>query len=563
MTAASSPAFTPPSPGAWELEQTHLTRPPSVFVTATMPPAMMAGFKEGTRVYGVLLDYLEVAVINRFLYMAPRAVGAPKGARGTPPRLVFEILRRVHPEIRRRVARAADVFRDRYWREDVIRWDNEVKPAMLAQARTLLADDVTRCSDAELAQHVRRAAEFVSTATYNHHRFNVCSMLTVGDFLVHAIAWTGLSAGELLKTMRGLSPVSAGATEELAALRESLLANPDARALVMSSSPDATILAQLLERQDPVGAAARAWLDVVGLRVLGGYDVADPHAREHPALLVKIIRASITGEETARRAGAEQAFATVRERVPAEHRARFEELLEEAQHTYRVRDERIFHGDALAVGIARRAILAAGQRLVAKGRAENAEDLIDATPEEIAALLEGRPGPAASELAARARWRRETPLSAAPERLGFPPSPPPPAEWLPPAAARMQRSIALILGLMFDVETRRPQGARLKGFPVSAGVYEGPVRVIRQVEELPDVQRGEVLVASSTGSTFNVVLPLIGALVTERGGVLSHAAIVSREYGLPGVVGCIGATKELKTGMRVRVDGNTGDVWAI
>jgi len=70
-------------------------------------------------------------------------------------------------------------------------------------------------------------------------------------------------------------------------------------------------------------------------------------------------------------------------------------------------------------------------------------------------------------------------------------------------------------------------------------------------------------VASTTGSTFNVVLPPIGALVTERGGVLSHAAIVSREYGLPGVVGCVGATDALSTGMRVRVDGNTGDVWAI
>jgi pyruvate,water dikinase len=563
MIAASSPAFTPPSPGAWELEQTHLTRPPSVFIAATMPTAMMAGFKEGTRVYGVLLDHLEVAVINRFIYTAPRAVGAPKGAKGPPPRLVFEILRRVHPEIRRRVVRAADVFRDRYWREDVSWWDREVKPAMLAQARALLADDVTIASDAELADHVRRAAEFVSKATYNHHRFNICAMLTVGDFLVHAMAWTGLSAGELLKTMRGLSPASAGATEELAALRESLLANPEARALVTSSGPDATILAQLLERQDAVGAAARAWLDIVGLRVLGGYDVADPHAREHPALLVKIVRASITGEEASRRAGAEQAFAKVRERVPVEHRVRFEELLGEAQHTYRVRDERIFHGDALAIGIARRAILAAGQRLVASGRAENAEDLIDATPDEIVALLEGRPGPSASELAARARWRRETPLSAAPERLGFPPSPPPPPEWLPPAAARMQRSIALILGLMFDVETRRSQGARLKGFPVSAGVYEGPVRVIKRVEELSDVQRGEVLVASSTGSTFNVVLPLIGALVTERGGVLSHAAIVSREYGLPGVVGCVGATTALKSGMRVRVDGSTGDVWAV
>jgi pyruvate,water dikinase len=563
MTAVSSPAFTPPSSGAWELEQTHLTRPPSLFVVAVMPPAMMAGFKEGTRVYGVLLDHLEVAVINRFLYTAPRAVGAPKGAKGTPPRLVFEILRRIHPEIRRRVARAAEVFRDRYWRQDVIWWDREVKPAMLAQARTLLSDDLAIASDAELAQHVRRAAEFVSSATYNHHRFNICAMLPVGDFLVHAIEWTGLPAGELLKMMRGLSPVSAGATAELEVLRDSLTASPEALALVKSNAPEAEIVSRLVERQDAVGTAARAWLDVVGLRVLGGYDVADPHAREHPALLVKIIRAAVTEDDSVRMAGAEQAFANVRERVPAEHRARFEELLAEAQHTYRVRDERIFHGDALAIGLARRAILAAGQRLVASGRAENAEDLIDATPDEIVALLDGRPGPPASELAARARWRRETPLSAAPEHLGFPPSPPPPPEWLPPAAARMQRSIALILGLMFDVEKARSHGARLKGFPVSAGVYEGPVRVIRRVEELSDVQRGEVLVASSTGSTFNVVLPLIGALVTERGGVLSHAAIVSREYGLPGVVGCAGATTALKSGMRVRVDGSTGDVWAV
>ena len=563
MTDAASPAFTPPSPGAWELEQTHLTRPPSVFMAAVLPQAMMDGFKAGTRLYGVLLDHLEVAVVNRFIYMAPRPVGAPKGAKGTPPRLVFEVLRRVHPEIRRRVARAADVFRDRYWREDVIFWDREVKPAMLAQAQSLLADDLSTCSDAELAQHLRRATDFVAKATYNHHRFNICTMLPVGDFLVHAMAWTSLSAGELLKSMRGLSPVSAGAMEELAALRQAILASPEALAVVASSRPETAILSDLVARQDAVGGAARAWLDVVGLRVLGGYDVADRHAREHPELLVKVIRASVNGEEAARRAGAQQAFGQVRERVPAEHRARFDELLGEAQHTYRVRDERIFHGDALAIGLARRAILAAGERLTARGQAEAAEDLIDATPDEIAALLERRPGPSSSELAARARWRRETPLSSAPERLGHPPSPPPPAEWLPPAAARMQRTIELVLGLMFDVQKPPSQGARLKGFPVSAGVYEGPVRVIKTVEELPDVQRGEVLVASTTGSTFNVVLPLIGALVTERGGVLSHAAIVSREYGLPGVVGCAGATTALKTGMRVRVDGDTGEVWAV
>src|SRR5215207_1571134 len=109
---SSAAGFTPPSPGAWELEQTHLTRPPSIFMAAVIPDAMMAGFKEGTRTYGLLLDHLEVAVINRFLYIAPRVVGAPKGAKGHPPRFVFAILRRLHPEVRRRVRRAESVFRD-------------------------------------------------------------------------------------------------------------------------------------------------------------------------------------------------------------------------------------------------------------------------------------------------------------------------------------------------------------------------------------------------------------------------------------------------------------------
>ena len=172
-------------------------------------------------------------------------------------------------------------------------------------------------------------------------------------------------------------------------------------------------------------------------------------------------------------------------------------------------------------------------------------------------------GPSAQELAARSKWRRETPLTAAPATLGFPPSPPPPAEWLPPAAARMHRIVGLVMRLLFDVHRSGAPSKQLKGFAVSPGVYEGPVRLIRDVDELPLVQRGEVLVTTSTGPTFNVVLPLIGALVTERGCVLSHAAIVSREYGLPGVVGCVGATAALRTGMRVRVDGDTGEVWTL
>jgi pyruvate,water dikinase len=537
-----------------------------VFAAAAFPEPMMAGFKEGSRHYGLLLEYLEVAVINRFIYTAPRAVGAPKSSRGTPPRLLFEILRRVHPEIRRRVARAESVLRDRVWREDRERWDKELKPRMAEQARALLAEDLDAASDAQLADHIRRAAALLREAIFTHHRLNFCALVPVGDFLVHAMDWTGMAPGELLHVMRGLSPVSAGAVEELTALRRALRTHPDALALVMSQEPEADILSKLLARQDAAGAAARAYVDVVGLRIMGGYDVADRHAREHPEMIVKVIRATLGGEDATRRAAATQALAGIRQRVPPQHQAHFDALLAEAQSVYHVRDERVFYGYTMANGIMRRAILATGRRLVAQGRAEDPEDLVDTTPEELVALLEGRSEPSAAELAKRARWRRETPMSAAPASLGFEPSPPPPAEWLPPEAARLQRITFLILSLIFDVRKAEPASAQaqaLKGFPVSPGVYEGPVRLIRDVEELPLVQQGEVLVASSTGSTFNVVLPLIGALVTERGGVLSHAAIVSREYGLPGVVGCAGATTKLKTGMRVRVDGDKGEVWTI
>jgi pyruvate,water dikinase len=394
--------------------------------------------------------------------------------------------------------------------------------------------------------------------------------------------------------------VSAGALDELKALRQALLETPDALALIRSGLPDGDILAQLQARSDTVGAAARAFVGVVGLRVLGGYDVADRHAIEHPEMIVKVMRASLDGEDENRLEAAARARAKIRDRVPAAHHAKFDELLAEAQLVYRVREERVFHGDMLAVGVARRAILAAGQRLVQHGRAHDAQHLVDATPHEIVALLEGRPGPSADELAARFRWREETPISSAPANLGFPPSPPPPPEWLPGAAGQLQKITALIMSLLFDVhkpasaegKVGTPEGvpyegqrdeaqrdprdqevqrvqqvhhaeAPLKGFAVSAGVYEGPVRLIRGIEELPLVQKGDVLVAWSTGSAFNVVLPLIGALVTERGGVLSHAAIVSREYGLPGIVGCVGAATKLKTGMRVRVDGDKGEVWTI
>ena len=69
-----------------------------------------------------------------------------------------------------------------------------------------------------------------------------------------------------------------------------------------------------------------------------------------------------------------------------------------------------------------------------------------------------------------------------------------------------------------------------------------------------------MLVTESTTEAFNILLPLLGGIVTDNGGLLSHAAIVAREYGIPGVVGTREATERIANGVLVRVDGDTGEV---
>ena len=83
---------------------------------------------------------------------------------------------------------------------------------------------------------------------------------------------------------------------------------------------------------------------------------------------------------------------------------------------------------------------------------------------------------------------------------------------------------------------------------------------VDNIDNLSQIQKGEVLVTRSTSTAFNYVLPLVGAIVTDRGGLMSHAAIVAREYGLPGVVGCQVASKMIPNGARVRVDADKGEV---
>jgi pyruvate,water dikinase len=86
------------------------------------------------------------------------------------------------------------------------------------------------------------------------------------------------------------------------------------------------------------------------------------------------------------------------------------------------------------------------------------------------------------------------------------------------------------------------------------------VRRLERLEDSPQLQRGEILVAKLTNIGWTPIFPRAAAIITDLGAPLSHAAIVARELGIPAVVGCGNATMRLKTGDRVRVDGGKGQV---
>lgn len=542
--------FTAPGPGVWEVESTHMMRPMSRSMAAVFPPAATAGFREGMARYGMLLDYLEFAVVNRFIYICARPVGAPKGAKGPPPKAIFKLLTKLHPEIRKRIRTVAEVWRTKAWRKDVQRWDAEWKPAVAAENTALQKVDLAALSDEELIAHLDRCFGAVRRAVTLHHTLNPTAMLPLGDFLVHVRDWTGLAPAEVLPLFRGSSRVSQGATDELEALA----------AAIVESGASFENLDALTSRTDGVGDAARRYIDAASVRIATGYDFADVTIGEMPELLVQNIRSAVNGKSVVSANDVAQREAAIREKVPPQHRAQFDELLGEARLTYRIRDERTYCNDIWSAGITRRAILEAGRRLAAKGKLHDADHAVELTPDELKSMLRGGTDRSADQAAADAKFRMTHTFRDAPRYLGGTPAGPPPADWFPPDAARAERAIAIVMGEMFAAREQAKAAATVSGFAASPGQVSGIARLVLDPLDMGRVRKGDVLITRSTAPSYNALLPLLSGIVTDRGGTLSHAAVVARECGIPAVVGTGNATELIRDGMRVRVDGAAGTV---
>jgi rifampicin phosphotransferase len=539
VDTASRLSFDPPGPGSWDLDAVHFPRPVTRYWAEMHPEAFVRGFREFTRFYGMLIDTLEYRYIDGFCY---------------------KTIVPVEPsEVPARFERAEQVFRDKLWREQLREWDETFKPDSIATHRELQSVDPDALSDDELVAYLTRCRDHQAAMVYQHMRFTAAPSVPTGDFLAHVGDWTGLPAAELLGLLRGAAPVSAGASEELERLKTAIAQDPSARRLLESDDEPGRVLEQLRSLDGEAGAAASAYLDLVGYRLLDGFDIAGRYALELPDALLRAIRVAVdgTGPEAA---DVEGRIAGVRGKVPEQHREQFDELLEEARLTYKIRDERGVFSDIWASGIMRRAVLAGGRRLAAEGRVHDAEHFVDAGFEEMRSLLRGAGGPSADELAERFERRSSLSAKDAPPVLGDPPSPPPDPSGLPPAAGRVMRAMGIVIGEMFGSSEEQHEEHLVRGLAASPGVYEGTARRVAGPTEFDRIVEGDVLVTESTTEAFNILLPLLGGIVTDSGGLLSHAAIVAREYGIPGVVGTREATGLIPDGTRVRVDGDAGEV---
>lgn len=207
-------------------------------------------------------------------------------------------------------------------------------------------------------------------------------------------------------------------------------------------------------------------------------------------------------------------------------------------------------------GLVRRALLEAGRRLTQRGVLPDEAHVFALGEAEIAAALAGDTSLGA-EAAARTAHGIAVEADGAPAQLGDDEGPPPDPGLFPDAMADLVRAVFLGFEIegAFKSEIVEATSWSGEGTGVGSTPYTGRACVAESVEDaLAKLEPGDVLVTSHTTPAFEAIMPIAGALVTDHGGLMSHAALVCREYGIPAVIGVAGATSHITDGELLTVE---------
>jgi phosphohistidine swiveling domain-containing protein len=429
--------------------------------------------------------------------------------------------------------------------------------------RRLDATPLDRLDDRALVERWR-AATGLTEAALRRHVLGTAISGAAYLLLEMLLARTGASAiggGKLVAHLTAGAPGSAlgDASARLFRLAAQAAGKPTLRRALSDPAPPRDLAA--LDALGPegrwLGIELRRLLERAGHRCEKEAELLEPRWRDDPAVLLAVLGGQVraatdhaAGPDLAeresrlgRRARALAARVTRHlakgsrlERLLPVRRLAFRALLREARR-YAPYRENLKDAGLRALHRVRAAFLEAGARLAARGRLDRPEDVFFLEVAEVESTLLF---PNADDLRPRVAARkaeREADLLRPPPRVvvevpGFPPRP----------LASVEAGAGLV-----------------EGVGVSGGRATGRARILRGPEEAARLGPGDIIVARVVNAGWTPLFHLAGGVVAEVGGVLSHAAIVAREYGLPAVFGAAGATR-IEDGARIVVDGDLGIV---
>ena len=539
MTKGAEITFEPPGPGSWMLDTTHHGRRP---LTRYMQPLYLNMFAEGfprlLEKYGLPLEEFRAGLAHGCFYVRPMGIGEPEKPGKQPPAFVLNLISRVHPELRRRNRIVKQAWEERRWRQDVDDWFGGDRDQLIAINSSFQAVDPAGLDDEALIAHLAEVTAHLLDQTNLAFETHGGDLIPVGDYLAHCARW-GIDAQEASALLRGSSPASIETVELLvpvARARESVATPPASMEALRALGPD-------------VDEAVGKWLALHGWRLLASDDFDSPTLSEQPDLQLRALLAASTVEATPAVADDD-----LRSRVPPEDRALFGDLLAEARYGLQLRDDNVGVRWNWPAGLVRRALLEAGRRLVGRGTMTEDFHVLELDADEITALLRGAGEPDRDEITAR--WRRRDAVIAAdpPDTLG-PESAPPPVDAFPAPLARATAAILATVAAMEGEPSVEPLAGSGVGQDPATGRALVAASSADAFERLSD---GDILVAPYTGPAWNSLLPMLAGIVVEECGPMCHAAIVTREFGIPALVGVTGATDLVPDEATVNVDPTEG-----
>jgi rifampicin phosphotransferase len=446
------------------------------------------------------------------------------------------------------------------------RWRQEWFPLIKERNEAERDVDYAAMSDEELFARYHEMTRWMEQMWYihGHVNFALISGAALSDFYDEVMQPDDPT--EAYQILQGYHTRPVDAAHGIWRLSRIARADPELTRIFDEHHPRE--LARALEQSD-AGREFLAQLDEYlhefGWRSDAVYDLADVPWREDPQIPLGNIARYIPLDDSedpmikfdnavARR---EQLTARVRAALaddPAKL-AEFERLFESAQYAYPLTEDHAFYIDQMGVVLFRRFVRALGERLAARECFADGDDIFFLYDREVRDAIANSTDH--HDLVARRRAEWEACAQATPpDILGTPPPPPQPGDFVDPF---MDAVTSRLLGIKAPPEGEQDPNV-IDGVAGSPGVYTGVARVVRSLEEAGDLEDGEVMVCEMTLPPWVPMFAIAGAVVADVGGVMSHCAIVAREFEIPAVVGSVNGTTRIQTGQTVTVDGSQGTV---